>query len=384
MNLDKNIKNGESYHDYMIRISENKDLYGLSWEEIARLLNSISGNSYSESFYRKRWKKYKNTKNIKKNTIEDLDYKKIELEKERIKFYDQRRAYKKIIREEARRDSLVEIVQKAASEIVPMNYSHNGIIKKSSNDLIVGLNDIHYGILIDNYWNKYSPEIAKQRFERYLNSILNIKYTHNSSNCYVCANGDFISGNIHKTIEVSNCENVVEQVMNVAELISWFLKNLCENFNNVYLSVVSGNHSRISDKDKSQKDERLDNLIPWYIKARLQNIPNLSIIDNTIDNTFNIVNIRGLNYLNVHGDYDGVGTIQKLTSMIDDEIYCVHFGHKHHNYSDYVNGCKIIMSGSMMGMDDFCIEKRIYGIAQQMVCVCSDSGILCMYDVNLQ
>ena len=314
--MNTNIDKNESFKDYKIRLCRNKEVYGLSWEDIAGLLNKISGNNYNESTYRKWWKAYSDGLNDRTSDVDVFDLKVKEIEKERMKFYDQRKAYKKIIREEARKDSLVEIVQKAASEITPMNYSYNGIIKKSSNDLIVGLNDIHYGILIDNYWNKYSPEIAKQRFERYLDNILSIKHTHNSSDCYVCANGDFISGNIHRTIEVSNCENVAEQVMNVAELISWFLKNLCENFNNVYLSVVSGNHSRISDKDKSPKDERLDNLIPWYVKARLQNVPNLNIIDNTIDGTFNIVNIRGLNYLNVHGDYDGVGTIQKLTSMI--------------------------------------------------------------------
>lgn len=382
--MNTNIDKNESFKDYKIRLCRNKEVYGLSWEDIAGLLNKISGNNYNESTYRKWWKAYSDGLNDRTSDVDVFDLKVKEIEKERMKFYDQRKAYKKIIREEARKDSLVEIVQKAASEITPMNYSYNGIIKKSSNDLIVGLNDIHYGILIDNYWNKYSPEIAKQRFERYLDNILSIKHTHNSSDCYVCANGDFISGNIHRTIEVSNCENVAEQVMNVAELISWFLKNLCENFNNVYLSVVSGNHSRISDKDKSPKDERLDNLIPWYVKARLQNVPNLNIIDNTIDGTFNIVNIRGLNYLNVHGDYDGVGTIQKLTSMIEDEIYCVHFGHKHHNYTDYVNKYKVIMSGSMMGVDDFCIEKRIYGKAQQLVGVCTENGIICTYDVDLQ
>ena len=275
-------------------------------------------------------------------------------------------------------------MKNAVSNITPMDYKSNISIKKSSNDLLIGLNDIHYGISINNYWNQYSPEIAKQRICMYLDRIVSIKHTHNSENCYVCANGDFISGNIHRTIEISNCENVVKQVMDVSELISWFLKNLCEVFNNVYFLSVSGNHSRISEKDNSPKDERLDSLIPWYVKSRLQNVKNIYIIDNNIDETFNIINIRGLNYLNVHGDYDGVSTIQKLTSMIDKEIYCIHFGHKHHNYTDYFNKYKIIMSGSMMGIDDYCIQKRIYGKAQQLVGVCTKDGILCTYDVDLQ
>ena len=219
---------------------------------------------------------------------------------------------------------------------------------------------------------------------KYLEEILNIKNMHNSENCYVCANGDLISGKIHSTIEISNCENVVEQVKGVSELLSWFLNCLSENFNNVYFSVVSGNHSRLGDKDKSPKGERLDDLIPWYISSRLSNIKNFKVLDNNIDSTVNLLNIRGLNYINVHGDYDGFSTIQKLVDMMDKDIYCVHFGHKHHNATDYNNKYKLIMSGSLMGIDDYCIEKRIYGVAQQLVGVCTDSGMVCTYDVNLQ
>ena len=379
-----NIMPNESFKDYKIRLCKNKENYSLSWKDIAELLNKVSGNNFGESAYRKWWKAYKDGLDDAITDSEELDLQKVKIEKEKIKFYDQRRAYNKLIREDARKESLVEIVKNAVSNITPMDYKSNISIKKSSNDLLIGLNDIHYGISINNYWNQYSPEIAKQRICMYLDRIVSIKHTHNSENCYVCANGDFISGNIHRTIEISNCENVVKQVMDVSELISWFLKNLCEVFNNVYFLSVSGNHSRISEKDNSPKDERLDSLIPWYVKSRLQNVKNIYIIDNNIDETFNIINIRGLNYLNVHGDYDGVSTIQKLTSMIDKEIYCIHFGHKHHNYTDYFNKYKIIMSGSMMGIDDYCIQKRIYGKAQQLVGVCTKDGILCTYDVDLQ
>ena len=133
-----------------------------------------------------------------------------------------------------------------------------------------------------------------------------------------------------------------------------------------------------------QENERLDDLIPWYIKARLSNINNVLVIDSDIDGTLNIINIRGKYYLNVHGDYDGFSTIQKLISMIDKPIYCIHFGHLHHNSMDFVQNYKVLMSGSLMGMDDYCVTKRIYGRAQQLVCVCTENGIESTYDVDLQ
>lgn len=387
MNYDINMMIGESFKDYKVRLSKNKEIYGLSWEKITKILNNISGNNFNESTYRKWWKTYKSglddaKKDIKESSI--LDSKTLEFEKSKIKFYDQRREYNKLIRNSAREENLFDIVSNSLKDISPINHTIRYNYQHSDNDLFIGLNDIHYGANINNYWNTYNPDIARERMGKYLEEILNIKNMHNSENCYVCANGDLISGKIHSTIEISNCENVVEQVKGVSELLSWFLNCLSENFNNVYFSVVSGNHSRLGDKDKSPKGERLDDLIPWYIKSRLNNVSNFHVLDNNIDSTVNLLNIRGLNYINVHGDYDGFSTIQKLVDMIDKDVYCIHFGHKHHNATDYNNKYKLIMSGSLMGIDDYCIEKRIYGVAQQLVGVCTENGMICTYDVNLQ
>lgn len=384
MNYSTNIQTGESYKDYKIRLSRNKELYELTWQDIANLLNKVSGDTFTESTYRRWWKE---NKNIIDNLENDssLDIKALQLEKAKIKFYDQRREFNKLVRLSARKENLYEIVTNSLKNIEPIDYSYKiSNIEESNNDLFVGLNDIHYGANIDNHWNTYNPLIAKKRMKKYLEDILSIKNIHHSENCYVCANGDLISGKIHYTIEISNCENVIEQVKGVSELLSWFLKCLSENFKNVYFSVVSGNHSRLGEKDKSPKDERLDDLIPWYIQSRLQNIPNFEVLENKIDSTVNLIDIRGLKYANVHGDYDGFSTIQKLTNMINENIYCVHFGHKHYNYTSYNQRVKIIMSGSLQGMDDFCIEKRIYGKAQQLIGVCTEDGMVCTYDIDLQ
>ena len=42
------------------------------------------------------------------------------------------------------------------------------------------------------------------------------------------------------------------------------------------------------------------------------------------------------------------------------------------------------MAGSFLGMDDYCVQKRIYGKSEQMVCVCDANGIRCAYDVPLK
>ena len=45
---------------------------------------------------------------------------------------------------------------------------------------------------------------------------------------------------------------------------------------------------------------------------------------------------------------------------------------------------KTVMAGSFLGMDDFCVSKRIYGRPEQMVCICDESGIRCSYNVPLR
>ena len=382
--MNTNIMPDENFKDYKIRLCKNKDTYNLSWNMIANLLNNVSGNNFGESTYRKWWKAYREGFDDKDRQNKEMNLDKIEVEKEKIKMYDQRRGYKKLLRENARFENLLDIVSDSLKNVEPIKYQpvfiNTGI---TDNDIFVGLNDIHYGANINNHWNKYNPEIAKKRLEKYLHKIMEIGILHKSENCYVCCNGDLISGNIHKTIEVSNCENLVEQIKGVSELLSWFLVKLCERFNFVYFSVIPGNHSRVGKKDDSLKDERLDILIPWYIESRLSNIKNFKIIKNNIDNTMNMVNIRGKNYVNVHGDYDSFSNVQKTIDMIGEDVYCVHFGHKHHNAFDYNQKYKVIMSGSLMGMDDFCIEKRIYGKPQQLIGICTKDGMTCTYDIML-
>jgi len=389
-------KESEDTIPYLLRLAEIKieeKPDDLDWSDIAEYCNfNCHYDSLRKALQPKEYGglaiyKYFKDKMVNENVSDDkilqeYELKRIEFEKEKQKFFNQRTSYKKLIRDDARWDELKDIISHSINNLQPYKREPLYDIQNWDNDLLIGLNDIHYGIIIDNYWNKYSPEIAKQRLEKYLIEIINIKKLHNSENCYVCANGDLISGLIHLNIQVANRENVVEQVMGVSELISWFLSELSKHFGNVYFSVVAGNHSRLSmNKDNSPKNERLDNLIPFYIKARLQNLNNVFVEDNNIDNTMSLINIRGLNYLGVHGDMDSLNGILKLVEMLPEKIYGIFMGHLHHNKTDFIQGYKILMSGSLMGIDDYCVEKRIYGIPQQLICVCDDSGVKCNYDI---
>lgn len=319
--------------------------------------------------------------------LSELDAKKIELQKERQKFFDQRNAFNKIVRDRARQEELNEILTEAVinGELPSLNYAP-AAVADSDNDLLVSLNDLHYGADVDNYWNKYNSEICRQMLCRYLDEIIEIGRLHGSENCIVWANGDMISGNIHYSIAVTNKENVIEQVTGVSELIAEFLAELSKHFKTVRYASVAGNHSRINpDKSMTTLGERLDDLVEWYLAARLQNFDNVVFGDyEKIDPTMYLMDIRGRTYCGVHGDYDGSpGKVQALQTMARRDLYATLSGHLHHNKVDEVQGVKTVMAGSFLGMDDYCVEKRIFGRAEQMVCVCTSRGIRAAYGVPL-
>lgn len=83
--------------------------------------------------------------------LSELDMKRMEFQKERQKFYDQRNALNKVLRERARQEELNEIITQAVSngDLPQLEYSP-AYVEDSDNDLLVSLNDIHYGAVVDN------------------------------------------------------------------------------------------------------------------------------------------------------------------------------------------------------------------------------------------
>lgn len=372
----------------------DKTLSDMDYTELAEI---IYGKPYASDVARRMMYGSRHTLELLDRAIEDgiadgdmiseLEAKKIELQKERQKFFDQRNAFNKVVRARARQEELNEILVEAvrSGDLPRLDY-HPGDIMPSDNDLLVSLNDMHYGADVNNYWNKYNSEVCREMMCKYLDRVLQIAATHGSENCIVWANGDQISGNIHYSIAVTNKENVIEQVKGVSELIAEFLAELSRHFKTVTYVSVAGNHSRINpNKDNALMSERLDDLVEWYLGARLQNFENVFIGGgDKIDETMYVMDVRGKLYCGVHGDYDGSpGKVQSLQTMVGKPVYAVLSGHLHHNKIDEVQGVKTIMAGSFLGMDDYCVQKRIFGRAEQMVCVCDENGVRCTYGVPL-
>lgn len=397
INIEKNT--GESALDYHKRLVYgklvDKTLSDIDYTELSEL---VYGQTYSSDVARRMLYGSRKTLeildrervNVAKTAdiLDEMDIKVMELRKERQKFYDYRNAFNKVVRERSRQEELNEILVSEIQKgnLPSLNYIPNDI-QTSDNDLLISLNDIHYGATYNNYWGTYNSDICRQMLNLYLDNIIHIAKTHQSENCIVWENGDAISGYIHNSIQVTNKENTISQLMGVSELISEFLAGLSKYFKTVRFVSVSGNHSRIEkNKDNSLIEERLDDLIDWYLIARLQNFENILIeTSSRIDPTMYLIDIRGKKYCGVHGDFDGSPSkVQALQTMTGMQLYGVLSGHMHHNRIDTVQGIKTIMAGSFLGVDPYCVQKRIFGQPEQLVCVCTTEGVTCYYDVSLK
>ena len=393
----------ENEEQFIWRLGQAKEAgtLDIDWQEIAQIINeqfrSDESEYRTEAAYRKPYQMARRFfesgvfggMTDEDSYIKQLSDAKKELAIERLKLSDERTEFNKKLRTQARNEADLAHLEKLIKEkcALAMPSQPIDISSQSNKDMIICISDFHLGENVTSEFGSYNSEIAADRLQRYFEEIQRIQELHEVENAYVILLGDLISGKIKTTIALENRENIVEQIQIAAELLSGFLYQLSGKFKKVYVNGVAGNHSRVGFKDEVLRDERLDNLIPWYMKAALNHIWNIKFLDSdNIDPTIAKVDIRGNRYIAVHGCMDRFDEkgISKLVLMLGYKPEAIFYGHKHHNSFDSIADVKIIRSGSFSGTgNDFCVSKRISGQPSQMVCIADDSGIIALYPISL-
>lgn len=381
----------ETDNQLIYRICKQKDMIG-TWADVRDILNDILGYNYTDSAYRKKFQYFEQILNDNgeifsdtENQLEELKDLKREIQKEKIKLSDERTELRRLYREQARRESFMDVVKRAIAENVePLaEQVHVGGFNYSENDLIVSLTDIHTGIEIDNAFNKFNESILRKRFNTYLQKILEVRERHNSQNCYVII-GEVVSGIIHNNLRIENNLDLMQSFKLVATLISDFLTELSKYFNHVHVYINEGNHSRISpNKEDSIQGENVDVLVPFYLKARLQLIENIFIHENEVMEEIAMFEVRGNIVMSAHGDNDKVSdVVQKFTMLFDVKPDLVYLGHRHTNAMETVYDTKVIQSGCLSGTDNYALSKRLRNKPEQTISVITENGLECLYDIK--
>ena len=309
----------------------------------------------------------------------------IAMRKERIKLSDARVDYNRLIRQEARKESYADMVKNIICQNVePINIPVHYTLFNSTTDLLCHLTDIHTGIEIHNWKNDFDEDVLRNRIEKFTSDILDIRGQHGSENCYLVI-GEILSGLIHSNLRLQNNMDLMEQFKYVSELISAMLIRMANHFNHIYVYVTPGNHSRVSPKKEEALDgENMDVLLPFYLKARLQNIENISICDNNIEPEIAMFNIRGNNVFAAHGHKDNPSSVvQNFTMMFRIKPDIVLLGHRHTNGLTTVYDTKVIESGCVSGSDMYAMSIRKANRPEQTVSVIGEDGLICLYDIKL-
>lgn len=381
-------------NDYLWRLGtlkENRTIVA-TWADLAKILNKTffdEADYKDESFWRKHFKTLQQ-EGYRHGEQPDEDDALISffagVEAQRVRARDERIAKARNDRAIAREDALLNVLTDEIRRYEPNDIK---IIPRAHDPneraVCALLSDVHYGISYYTPTGAYDPLIAEARILKYAEEICKIGQYNNAHACYVSLIGDLISGLIHTTIRIENKENVIQQTVHMSEIVCEFIHRLSQNFDDVYVTSTNGNHSRLTfNKDDALNGERLDAIVPWYCKAKFEQIPSVHFIDGKFD-TYSLMNIFGKNYASVHGDMDkdaekSIAYIEKAEDLRLEAIFAAHLHKAEGKFgqTDFIrNGC-VCSSG-----DEHCIRNRLHGIPVQIVMIMTNEGIQSIHPIKL-
>lgn len=321
--------------------------------------------------------------------LEELDLQKIELKKEKVRLQDQRTAFNKKIRETARYENIIEEITKAIKESnlaeLKIHRTNRIFMNDSDHEMVVCFSDFHYGLFVRNHWNEFDSNIFVERLTKYIGKVIEIGRQFGVRRIVVMNLGDVVSGNIHVSLRVANAEDIIKQTQDVAEYIGLALHALSQEFDVVDYYSATGNHGRVTaSKEDSITGENFEHLISWYLKARLKGVTNVTIHDNKIDKDIIVAKVKGHTIFGSHGDKDKIANVvQNLTMMVGEIPTSCFLGHLHHYAEDTIQGVNVIMSGSLIGTDDYARDIRRIGNACQTLCIYDKHGKVCSFNIVL-
>lgn len=381
----------ENLREYKLRLFKNKDLYNISYQKIADLLNEETGQNYGESKYRKYMTPFidgydfaiRNNASIKE-AIAELDQKEKEFNIAKIQFQDQRREYNSYLRHEGRLDNLLKKLLNSIEDDLenkkPLewyNRDMTGLQTSGDNAGILLLSDIHKGLDTSHHWNTYNNDVFKKRLSQVVNDVILMRDKHEINELHVLSLGDLIHGMIHRLTRIKETEDAIQATQSVAESFSEMLSIFANNFPKVKFYSVKGNHDRVSArKEEEINTESFHEFIPWYIESRLSKFENVEVVENEVDGEILIADIKGHTYFGVHGHLDNVSSsIQNLTLMMREFPTAVFSAHIHRNYENEIHGIDLITNPPFAGTDDYAKNRRLTSKARQKFVIADKYGI---------
>ena len=394
-------KNNESGYNYIIRLIEGKSngIYDIDYIELFKLAFGIeiSSDEARKRFYGLKmllpYLDKDKVSNISDDSIlKELEVKKQELHKEKIKVQTEKATLSQLLRETARFELFTERAIQAIKEIKPLPFPTKIIIEKNNTEGLLCLADAHFGkeILINDLKgeiiNQYDEEIFKQRMYKLLNKTLDICKKEDLTEIHIMNLGDEIDGLIHLGQLINLKYGVVESAIKYSYFIASWLNLLSEHIKIKYYSTC-GNHTDLrllSTKKGEMPHENISKVIFILTKEILKDNPNIECIENKTDMIY--TQIAGFNILGIHGEEKDVQqSIRDYSYMYNEDISYLVTGHKHHANSVNLGISKgTIGVGCICGLDNFSLKiKKISEPSSTFVIFEEDIGKTIEYNISL-
>lgn len=308
-----------------------------------------------------------------------------ELQKERQRFFDQRREYKKMLAEEGRREHLEAALAIAAGRlcdtvgrILPdadiSEYLHTS---ESDNEAIIVFSDWHYGMIADNIFNHYDTDTCIQRVKHVVHEAVERMVLHKCRKLHVVVLGDLINGSIHLGSRVASEELTADQLMQVSEVLAQAIEYMSRYTEQTVVYTTYGNHARtVQNKKDSIHRDNMERIIPWWLAQRLKDCEDVSIYPEG-ESEFLLIKACGHTFVATHGDLDSVRTSPRLLPTLFQkqfgiDVEYILLGDKHHRESfDEVGVCAMIC-GSLCGTDEYANTKRLYSRPEQLLLIVNE------------
>ena len=406
--------------EYCNRICSIKDDLNMSWKEVAVFANNELGTQRSDSWYRKNYQAGNFSPKIATvttssddcngfcETCEDLpnclnDWHEDLVEKQS-DINDQMRllAMKKVevsdlviqnnayIRRLSREQTIKDIAHDYANIMSKDKRLKNPVCSVinpfNESEGILLLSDWHYGMVCDNPWNKFDPEICRNRVNQLLNKVIDIVKKNDIDHVTVLDLADLIAGRIHTQIRIESRFDVITQTMEVAEILAEFLNDLSHHCGVSFYSCLD-NHSRLEPNKKESMDlESLARLIPWYLVERLKDNDSVEICNNTFGADIITCKVAGHNIIGVHGDNDSPRTaLERLSLMTHQHYDMLCTAHLHHFSCDENHQSVVVSNSSLMGVDRYAEKLRLTSDPSQTFVVATPENVCeCIYRIVLK
>lgn len=366
----------------------NKEV-DLDWIEIVELLNlDCSADHLRKTAYgMKETYDYFNSKTkemIAQEEYEKLLNQELKIKKEKIKLNDMKAQLNKQVRELARTEDLMEILENKLEElkyVKPLETNHFPITETSGKDGVMLCSDIHLGSEVDNVLDKYNPNICKEKMNYYVDKVIQHGKQNNIDKLYVLMAGDLVSGIIHDVNRYESRLNIIEQITMVSELISEAINRL-SNYFYCICGIVLGNHDRVvAKKDKSIENENFSILIEQFVRLRLKDNPRVVFLEKRDEGILEI-DIKGNKCICVHGHHDTDKTLDRLIEMFEYNPSYIFKGHDHRAKIFEKNRTTIICNGAFSG-EEYAKNARLYNKSIQIFSIFNEEGMESNYLVDL-